>query len=145
MRSDACLADQRRIHFMAWEFRNGIPIYLQILDEMKVRIASGALPPGSKIPPVRELAANAGVNPNTMQRALTALEQEGLLYARRTSGRYVTEDAEIMKELRKKLSEKYVGELFTQLTSLGLTRDEIIAEVSGWKTPEKTSQDDQKL
>ncbi|MGN0362582.1 MAG: GntR family transcriptional regulator [Bilifractor sp.] len=128
---------------MAWEFRNGIPIYLQIVDEMKVRIASGALLPGSRIPPVRELAANAGVNPNTMQRALTALEQEGLLYARRTNGRYVTEDAEIMRKLRKTLSEEYVRELFTQLTSLGMTRDEIVAEVSGWKPQEKASQDSQ--
>lgn len=118
---------------MAWDFRNGIPIYLQIVEEMKARIASGSLPPGSRIPPVRELAATAGVNPNTMQRALTSLEQEGLLYAQRTSGRYVTEDAEIMKELRSELSEKYVRELFEQLTSLGMTREEIVAEVSSWK------------
>ena len=100
---------------MAWEFKNGIPIYLQIVDGIKIRIAGGELPPGSKIPSVRDLAAEAGVNPNTMQRALTQLEQEGLLHAQRTSGRYVTEDEQKMKELRRSLSEKYVEELFTQL------------------------------
>ena len=109
---------------MAWEFKNGIPIYLQIVDGIKIRIAGGELPPGSKIPSVRDLAAEAGVNPNTMQRALTQLEQEGLLHAQRTSGRYVTEDEQKMKELRRSLSEKYVEELFTQLSRLGMTREE---------------------
>ena len=110
---------------MAWEFKNGVPIYLQIVDGIKIRIAGGELPPGSKIPSVRDLAAEAGVNPNTMQRALTQLEQEGLLHAQRTSGRYVTEDEQKMKELRRSLSEKYVEELFTQLSRLGMTREEI--------------------
>lgn len=118
---------------MAWEFKNGIPIYLQIVDGIKTGIAGGTLPPGSKLPSVRELAAQAGVNPNTMQRAMTQLEQEGLLYTQRTSGRYVTEDEARLKELRSALSEKYIQELFEQLSRLGLTRDEIIEEVSGWK------------
>ena len=61
---------------MKWEFKNGIPIYLQIIAQIKVMIASGELRAGSKIPPVREMAVEAGVNPNTMQRALTQLEQE---------------------------------------------------------------------
>lgn len=125
---------------VAWEFKNGIPIYLQIVDGIKIRIAGGELPPGSKIPSVRDLAAEAGVNPNTMQRALTQLEQEGLLHAQRTSGRYVTEDEQKMKELRRSLSEKYVEELFTQLSRLGMTREEIIAEVSSWKAEEPSEQ-----
>ncbi len=118
---------------MAWEFKNGIPIYLQIVDGIKARIAGGTLPPGSKLPSVRDLAAQAGVNPNTMQRAMTQLEQEDLLHTQRTSGRYVTEDEARLKELRSALSEKYIRELFEQLSRLGLTRDEIIEEVSGWK------------
>ena len=122
---------------MAWEFKNGIPIYLQIVDGIKVRIAGGALPPGSKLPSVRDLAAQAGVNPNTMQRAMTELEQEGLLYTQRTSGRYVTEDETKMRELRSALSEKYVEELFTQLSRLGMTREEIITEVSRWRPQEE--------
>lgn len=121
---------------MAWEFKNGIPIYLQIMEGIKTRIAGGLLPPGSKLPSVRDLAAQAGVNPNTMQRAMTQLEQEGLLYTQRTSGRFVTEDEAKMKELRSSLSEKYVEELFTQLSRLGMTREEIISEVSRWRPQE---------
>lgn len=121
---------------MAWEFKNGIPIYLQIMEGIKTRIAGGLLPPGSKLPSVRDLAAQAGVNPNTMQRALTQLEQEGLLYTQRTSGRFVTEDEAKMKELRSSLSERYVEELFTQLSRLGMTREEIISEVSRWRPQE---------
>ena len=121
---------------MAWEFKNGIPIYLQIMEGIKTRIAGGLLPPGSKLPSVRDLAAQAGVNPNTMQRAMTQLEQEGLLQTQRTSGRFVTEDEAKMKELRSSLSEKYVEELFTQLSRLGMSREEIISEVSRWRPQE---------
>ena len=121
---------------MAWEFKNGIPIYLQIMEGIKTRIAGGLLPPGRKLPSVRDLAAQAGVNPNTMQRAMTQLEQEGLLYTQRTSGRFVTEDEAKMKELRSSLSERYVEELFTQLSQLGMTREEIISEVSRWRPQE---------
>lgn len=121
---------------MAWEFKNGIPIYLQIMEGIKTRIAGGLLPPGSKLPSVRDLAAQAGVNPNTMQRAMTQLEQEGLLYTQRTSGRFVTEDEVKMKELRSSLSERYVEELFTQLSRIGMTREEIISEVSRWRPQE---------
>ena len=121
---------------MTWEFKNGIPIYLQIMEGIKTRIAGGLLPPGSKLPSVRDLAAQAGVNPNTMQRAMTQLEQEGLLYTQRTSGRFVTEDEAKMKELRSSLSEKYVEELFTQLSRLGMSREEIISEVSRWRPQE---------
>ncbi len=123
---------------MAWEFKNGMPIYLQIVDGIKTRIAGGTLPPGSRLPSVRDLAAQAGVNPNTMQRAMIQLEQEGLLYTQRTSGRYVTEDETKMKELRSSLSEKYIQELFEQLSRLGLTREEIIEEVSGWRPETET-------
>ena len=121
---------------MAWEFKNGIPIYLQIMEGIKTRIAGGLLPPGSKLPSVRDLAEQAGVNPNTMQRAMTQLEQEGLLYTQRTSGRFVTEDEAKMKELRSSLSERYVEELFTQLSRLGMSREEIISEVSRWRPQE---------
>ena len=65
---------------MKWQFENGIPIYLQILRKMRTEIASGAYPPGGKLPPVRELALEAGVNPNTMQRAFAELERDGLIH-----------------------------------------------------------------
>ena len=96
---------------MKWEFKSGIPIYLQIISLLKMKIAAGELPPGSQVQPVRELAMEAGVNPNTMQRALTQLEQEGLLYTQRTSGRFVTEDKEVLKEMRRSLSEQICSRL----------------------------------
>ena len=88
---------------MKWQFENGIPIYLQILRKMRTEIASGAYPPGGKLPPVRELALEAGVNPNTMQRAFAELERDGLVFSQRTSGRFVTEDEEALRQIRKLL------------------------------------------
>lgn len=76
---------------MTWELNSDRPIYSQIMDKIKTDIISGKYPVGSKIPSVRELAAEASVNPNTMQKALSELEREGLLFSRRTSGRYITE------------------------------------------------------
>jgi len=122
---------------MAWEFKNGVPIYLQIITGVKIRIACGDMPPGSKVPSVRDLAQQAGVNPNTMQRALTQLEQDGLLYTQRTSGRYITEDEEKMTELRRSLSDGYIEELFTNLERLGLTRTQILDEVRAWAEKEE--------
>lgn len=118
---------------MKWEFKNGIPIYLQIIAQIKVMIASGELRAGSKIPPVREMAVEAGVNPNTMQRALTQLEQEGLLYTQRTAGRFVSEDENVMKELRKAMSEQYIAELFHNLEKMGMDKQEIIAAVKNYE------------
>lgn len=118
---------------MKWEFKNGIPIYLQIIDQIKRQIVSGELAPGSRIPAVRDLAQEAGVNPNTMQRALTQLEQEGLLYTQRTNGRFVTQEEEIMKQTRIQLSDEYIAELFKHLQELGLSRDDIVEAVSIWR------------
>ena len=122
---------------MKWEFKNGIPIYLQIIDQIKRQIVSGELAPRSRIPAVRDLAQEAGVNPNTMQRALTQLEQEGLLYTQRTSGRFVTQEEEIMKQTRMQLSDEYIAELFKHLQQLGLSRDDIVEAVSEWRDNSK--------
>ncbi len=122
---------------MKWEFKSGIPIYLQIISLLKMKIAAGELPPGSQVQPVRELAMEAGVNPNTMQRALTQLEQEGLLYTQRTSGRFVTEDKEVLKEMRKSLSEQYVKDLFEALGEIGMNREEIIEAVSSFESTDE--------
>lgn len=118
---------------MKWEFKNGIPIYLQIIAQIKVMIASGELRAGSKIPPVREMAVEAGVNPNTMQRALTQLEQEGLLYTQRTAGRFVSEDENVMKELRKAMSEQYIADMFHNLEKMGMDKQEIIDAVKDYQ------------
>jgi DNA-binding transcriptional regulator YhcF (GntR family) len=117
---------------MKWQFKPGLPIYQQLVSIMKNSIANGTYPAGAKLPPVREIAMEAGVNPNTMQRAFATLEQEGLLYSVRTSGRFVTEDQNMLNNLRKDLSGDYIRELVSQLTQLGMSREEILAAVSEW-------------
>ena len=114
---------------MEWNFKDGIPIYTQIIDEMTMRIASSAYAPGDKLPSVRDLALDAGVNPNTMQRALAELERRGLVNAQRTSGRFVTEDAGALTGLRKSMSDEIIQELTGRLRDLGMTDEEIIDAV----------------
>ena len=81
---------------MEWDIRNDQPIYTQLIQQVTLAILSGTFPCGGRLPPVREMAAEAGVNPNTMQRALAELERTGLVYTQRTAGRFVTEDAAVI-------------------------------------------------
>ena len=90
---------------MGWILDKNRPIYLQLVETLQSRIVSGAYPPGAKIDSVRDLAAEAAVNPNTMQRALAELEQSGLLRAERTAGRFVTEDKELIAAVRNREAE----------------------------------------
>ncbi len=117
---------------MDWKFRNGIPIYLQIIDEMTMRIASGAYKPGEKLPSVRDLSMEAGVNPNTMQKAMAELERKKLVFSERTSGRFVTEDESVLKELHEELAKKYFAELSEKLTKIGMTGEEIAEAIRSW-------------
>ncbi len=117
---------------MEWNFKNGIPIYTQIIDEMTMRIASGFYEPGAKLPSVRDLAMDAGVNPNTMQRALSGLENMGLVYSERTSGRFVTREDKVLKALHEDLAKKYFGELEDKLRKIGMSDDEIAGAVKKW-------------
>ncbi len=117
---------------MGWNFNDSSPIYQQLCGILKSRIASGQYAPGEKLPPVRDLALEAGVNPNTVQRAYAELERDSLVNADRTSGRFVTADGEKIKTLRDMLSSGYIEELFTRLRELGLTDDEIRAAVNEW-------------
>lgn len=121
---------------MAWEFKSGIPIYLQIVETLKTEIASGKLRAGDPIRTVRDLAVEAGVNPNTMQRALAQMEQEGILYTVRASGRFVTKDEERIRKMRIQLAEEEVRSLYRHLTGIGLSREEIIRSVQNWKEEE---------
>ena len=130
---------------MAWDFKNGVPIYSQIMDNLKIQIASGALPPGSRLPSVRDLAAGAGVNPNTMQRALAQLEAEGLVYTQRTNGRFVTEDTEKMTHLRHALSETYIQEMFESLQALGMDPEEILDTVRRWVSDHRAGSRDREV
>ena len=114
---------------MKWDFKSGEPIYQQIIRVLRTQIVSGIYPPGSRFPAVRELALEAGVNPNTMQRALAELERYGLLETVRTTGKFVTEDQELISRTRSELASDSIRALIDSLKSLGLTEEQILAEV----------------
>ncbi|ARP50744.1 MULTISPECIES: GntR family transcriptional regulator [Caproicibacterium] len=109
---------------MAWQFSSDRPIYTQLADQIKLRVVSGRYPAGSKLPSVRELAAEAAVNPNTMQRALSQLETEGLLFTQRTSGRFVTDKEETIMDLKSSLAQKVIQEFLQKMESLGFTQED---------------------
>lgn len=111
---------------MPWEFDNSKPIYIQLVDLIKFKIISGELSIGEKLSSVRELAEEAGVNPNTMQRALVELERQGLVYTQRTSGRFVTEDIEHIKAMRSEYATLKIKELTSALLQLGYERKELL-------------------
>ncbi|MCQ5129362.1 GntR family transcriptional regulator [Butyricicoccus faecihominis] len=112
---------------MQWQLRGDRPIYQQLMEQLTEQIVSGVLGAGDKVPPVRELAAEAGVNPNTMQRALADLEREGLLYTNRTSGRYVTEDKKMIDSVRERIAADRIAEFLSGMNQLGFTKEQIIA------------------
>ena len=118
---------------MPWDFADGLPIWRQIAVRIKSDVAGGRLAPGEKIASVRDLAVQAGVNPNTMQRALAQLEQEGILRTERTSGRYVTEDAAVLEVLRGQLASGIIDDLYCKLRAIGMDDDQIVAAVAAWK------------
>lgn len=115
---------------MAWNFHNKEPIYMQIMDEIKLRIAQGTLKPGDKVPPVRELALKAGVNPNTMQKALSELERSGVLYSQRTSGRFVAEPEQSGMDMRDEIGKRHSATYVKEMRELGYGNDLITATLA---------------
>ncbi len=112
---------------MRWQFSNDAPIYTQLIDQIKVGIVSGAFPPGERLPSVRDLATEAGVNPNTMQRAMTELERDGLVYSQRTAGRFVTEDKEMIEAVKLDLAQHHIRSFLAAMLRLGYEREEIVS------------------
>ena len=122
---------------MNWEFNNDRPIYAQIVEHMKLFIVSGEIAPGSKVASVRELAAEAGVNPNTMQRALTELERVGLMYANRTSGRFVTEDNAMILKVKQELAEESIKAFLQNMQKIGYDRTQTISLIKKYDKGEE--------
>ena len=110
---------------MSWIFDNNKPIYLQIMDKIKLQIVSHKLEPNQQLPTVRELASEAGVNPNTIQRALSDLEREGFVYTKWTAGRFVTEDLDLILQSRKQLSEEQLQQFVTGMVEFGYEKEEL--------------------
>lgn len=111
---------------MTWQFRNDLPIYTQLMEQMKQRIIAAVYAPGERVPSVRDLAAEAGVNPNTMQRALTELEREGLMFSQRTAGRFITEDTDMINEVKRGMAQAEIHNFLKAMTDLGYSPQEII-------------------
>ena len=112
---------------MEWKFRSDLPIYSQLVEQISLGIVSGEFPPGAKLPSVRDLAMEAGVNPNTMQRALQELEREGMVYSQRTAGRFVTEDVKQIERAKRAFAAEHIRVFLEGMGSLGYGRAEILA------------------
>lgn len=117
---------------MAWTFDEKSPIYLQIAYRVKLKIASKELSMGQQLLPVREFAQEAGVNPNTVQRALQELEKEGLVYSARTSGRFVTEDEKLIDQKRHEIAQSLMKNFVTEMTAIGFNSPEIKAIITDY-------------
>lgn len=112
---------------MPWDLKADRPIYTQLIEQIELKICSGVYPLGSKLPSVRDLAQEASVNPNTMQRALAKLEESGLIYTNRTSGRYVTEDVNMVQKVKEKLAHELIEEFLQNMKRLGFDEKEIMS------------------
>lgn len=125
---------------MTWNLSGDRPIWLQLTEQIQQRIISGEYRAGERLPSVRDMAAEAAVNPNTMQKALSELERTGLLYSQRTSGRYVTEDAAMLRGLKQQLAEQETGAFLQRMGDLGFTGEETLTimeqQVRGKSSPE---------
>lgn len=110
---------------MPWNLDSSRPIYLQIIERVQMDIITGRYQSGDKLPSVRDLAQEAAVNPNTMQKALSELERSGLIYSQRTSGRFITEDKELIHQMKKELAAAEVSAFVAHMKQLGITPEEI--------------------
>ena len=126
---------------MEWTFSADLPIYSQLVAQIKLAIVSGVYLPGERLAPVRELAMEAGVNPNTMQRALQELEREGMVYTQRTSGRFVTEDTTVIESAKKLLAEREIKSFLAQMGRLGYPQEEIVSLLEASIEEEKNNGD----
>ena len=112
---------------MDWKFRSDLPIYSQLVEQIKLGIVSGKLLPGERLMSVRDMATEAGVNPNTLQRALQELERDGMVYSQRTAGRFVTENMQIIERAKKKFAEEQIRSFLEAMKKLGYQWEEILA------------------
>lgn len=104
---------------LEYKFEENKPIYIQLVKQFKLDIISGHYKLGEKIPSIRELALEINVNPNTIQRSLIELEDEGLIHTKRTSGKYVTRDYKIIEKIKKELAEEQLTNFITEMEKLG--------------------------
>ena len=129
---------------MTWHFENDRPIYTQLLEQIRLRIISGIYAAGSRLPSVRELAADASVNPNTMQKAFAQLEQEGLLHTQRTSGRFVTEDRDRIMSIKEDLAKELAAGFLQSMKELGYSDSQAITMLESASREKEEPADEKK-
>ncbi|WP_288622482.1 GntR family transcriptional regulator [uncultured Streptococcus sp.] len=117
---------------MSWKFDEKSPIYVQIAQHIKMQIISQKIKSGDQLPTVRELAEEAGVNPNTMQRAFSELEREGMVYSQRTSGRFVTEDTVLIMQKRREVAEAELQSFVNNMQKMGFQIDDIVSVLESY-------------
>ncbi len=112
---------------MQWELDSERPVYIQLIEQIQAGIISGNFKPGDKLPSVRDMAAEAAVNPNTMQKALSELERTGLIYTNRTAGRFITSDEAMINSLRGQSARERILEFLERMKQHGFTPQETLA------------------
>ena len=122
---------------MAWNLQSDRPIYAQLVEQIQRMIVTGVFPAGSRLPSVRELAVEAAVNPNTRQRALARLEEDGLLYTQRTSGRYVTEETNRIMQAKEAMAGELIRQFIENMEKLGYTREQAVELIKRQKEEEE--------
>ena len=111
---------------MKFDFDNNIPIYIQIVEQLKIYIISGKMKPGERLLSVRELASQTKVNPNTMQKALAELEQQKLVHTERTNGKFVTNDQKLITKLKREYAYELAKKDFLDMENIGFNKTETI-------------------
>lgn len=124
---------------MSWNLSSERPIYAQIMERITLDIVSGIYPPGARLPSVRDLAQDAGVNPNTMQKALSELERTELVISQRTSGRFITEDLTMIEKMKQNLASIQIREFLEKMKHIGFTKEAIIQLIEQIETEEEAS------
>jgi DNA-binding transcriptional regulator YhcF (GntR family) len=109
-----------------WDINSERPVYLQLIEQIQASIISGYFKPSDKLPSVRDLAAEASVNPNTMQKALSELERSGLIYSNRTSGRNITSDLTLIKKLKEQSAKALIVDFLDKMKQLGYEKEEVL-------------------
>lgn len=112
---------------MSWNLDSSQPIYTQIVERIQLDIIAGKYQPGARLPSVRDFASEAGVNPNTMQKALAELEREDLVHSERTSGRFITEDTAMIEKMREELATTQIRDFFEKMQQMGFDTEKTIA------------------
>jgi DNA-binding transcriptional regulator YhcF (GntR family) len=115
------------------KFDNKLPIYMQVVDDIRSRIVAGELHAGDKLPSSRELALQYEINPNTAARVYTEMEQRGISYTKRGIGTFVTEDEERIMQLKEEMIEEVIKDFLERTRALGLDQDKVVAYIKKYE------------